>query len=340
MVISITMSQIHEIPTVDLTELNSANQDRRQACADLITGSLHHIGFIAIETPGVAEGRERAYAAFAEVLERPEDELTQYSHPEIAYLRGYTPLRTETAGACQRSGPNGTRQPDARSGWLIGPEGFSDPTLRERFPAFHADNIWPEDSPRFRQEADRYYQLMEGVSQGVLRALELTLGYPEDFFGDMTRDGYASLRPLRYAPVAPQDVPNTVWGCKHTDRDLLTVLPPAVGSGLQVKTRDGTWIDGGAPEGHSLVQVGDVLKYMTAGYFRSAVHQIIVPEGGTDVPRYSAPMFVYPRHDVVVQPDPNIWEFNPDRYPPKMAGEYFAERLRGIDLATHVGDQF
>jgi isopenicillin N synthase-like dioxygenase len=334
------MVHTQEIPTIDLTDLYSSTQTRRQACAELITNGLHHIGFIAVKTPEVAEGRERAYDAFAGVLNRPDEELTPYSRPEIAYLRGYTPLRAETADACQKSGPEGGRQPDERSGWLIGPEEFSDPTLRERFPAFHAPNVWPEDSPHFREEAGRYYQVMDNASQGVLRALETTLGYQEGFFADMTRDGYASLRPLRYAPVAPENVQNTIWGCKHTDRDLLTVLPPSMGKGLQVKTRDGVWIDGGAPEGHSLVQVGDVLKYMTAGYLRSAVHQIVVPEGGTEEPRYSAPFFVYPRHDVNIQPDSNMWDFNPTRYPAKMAGDYFADRLRGIGLAARVDEQF
>jgi isopenicillin N synthase-like dioxygenase len=334
------MPNIQEIPTIDLTDLYSPNKTQSAECAQLITDGLHHIGFIAVKTPEVMERREQAYDAFAEVLDSPEEGLMPYCHPEIAYLRGYTPLRAETAAACQRSGPDGSKQPDERSGWLIGPEEFSDPTLRERFPAFHADNVWPDGFPRFREEAENYYELMGNVSRGVLRALEVTFGYPEDHFAELTHDGYASLRPLRYAAVAPEDVQNTIWGCKHTDRDLLTVLPPAVGEGLQVKTRSGAWIKGGAPEGHSLVQVGDVLKYMTAGYLRSAVHQIVVPEGGTDVPRYSAPMFVYPRHDVNIQPDPNIWDFDPDRHPAKLAGDYFAERLRGIDLAAKVDERF
>lgn len=334
------MPRLREIPRVDLADLDSPNKTARQECAELITDSLHHIGFVAIETHEVAEGRAQAYEAFADVLDRPEGELMQYSRPGIAYLRGYGPFRAETADACQRSGPDDSKQPDARSGWLIGPEGYSDPTLRERFPAFHADNVWPEDSPRFQEEAERYYTLMRKVAQGALQALETAYGYPEGFFDDLTRDGYTSLRPLRYAPVAPEDVQNTVWGCKHTDRDLLTVLPPAMGKGLQVKTRGGTWIEGGAPDGYSLVQVGDHLKYMTAGHLRSAVHKIVVPEEGTTEPRYSAPMFVYARHDADMQPDPTIWPFDPRRYPPRMAGDYFADRLRRIDLAVHVDASF
>lgn len=334
------MTQLKEIPTVDLSELHAPTPARRRECAELITDSLHHIGFIAIDTPEVAEAREQAYGAFAEVLESPEEELIPYAHPEIAYLRGYTPFRTETAGACQRSGPNGSKQPDERSGWLVGPDEFSDPTLRERFPAFHADNIWPQGFPRFKEEAERYYQLLNKVSQGTMRALEVTLGYEEGFFADLTRDGYTSVRPLRYAPVAKEDVPKAVWACKHTDRDLITVLPPSKGKGLQVKTRDGTWIDGAASEGHSLVQVGDMLKYMTAGFFRSAVHQVVVPPEGTTEPRYTAPLFVYPRHDADIQPDPKIWQFNSAQHPPRIAGEYFAERLRGIDLAAQTNDQF
>lgn len=324
-----------EIPAVDLTDFDSSDMGRREECAETINRGLHHIGFIAVKTPELAAQRDQAYAAFAEVFNLPEDELIEkYSRPDIAYLRGYTPLRAETAAACRTSGSAGNAQPDERSGWLIGPESFSDSTLKQRFPVFHADNVWPKDYPRFREEATRYYELMNDVGKHVLRALETSLGYEDGFFEEVTRDGYTSLRPLHYPPVAPENAANTVWGCKHTDRNLLSVLPPSTGKGLYVKTRAGEWIPGQAPEGYSIVQVGDTLKYMTGGHFRSAVHKIEVPEAGTELARYSAPLFIYARHDVNIQPDPNVWQADPRRYPPRTAGEYFAERLQVVKLAS------
>lgn len=329
-----------EIPHVDLAELSPANPKRREQCAERVTEGLRDIGFIAVKTAEIEAGQQRVYDAFAEVFQLPEEELMAYSRPDIYYLRGYTELGAETALAC-RARPGKPKQPDWRSSWLIEPNSFSDASLKQAFPAFHNDNVWPEGYDQFREQAEQVYARMNNVGQTVLSALEAHLRYEPGYFaGVVTKDGNHSLRPLHYPPVSKEDAPNTIWGCTHTDANVLTVLPPSRGNGLLVKDKSGEWRQGKAEPGYSLVQVGDTLQYMTGGYFNSAVHKIVVPEQGSPAPRYSAPFFVYANHRFDMAPDPGMWpEADPRQYRPRTAGKDFEERLQRIGLASPDSDE-
>jgi isopenicillin N synthase-like dioxygenase len=320
---------VREIPAVDLDDL--ASPARRAAAAGMVERGLRDIGFVFVHAPAVAQLLPAAYRAYAQVLDRPEEELARYRRPDIHHLRGYTPLGAETAAACRRSGPHGGSQPDHRSCWLIGPETVGDPTLRSRFPEFYAENVWPDDAPEFRERATALHAELDALGREILRALEPGLGYHDGFFDEVTRDASTTLRPLRYPPVAREQLGVVVWGCRHTDGNLVSVLPPSTSTGLKVKVRGGDWIDAIAPPDHAIVQVGDMLQYMTGGYLRSAVHRVDAPDRPTAESRYSSPLFIYPRADVDLRPHER-WGANPNRYPSRTAADFFTERLLRLGL--------
>lgn len=322
-------NELRGIPRVELADLTSSKA--RAATAEIVERGLRDIGFLFVRTPGLAERLRVAYATYADLFDRPEDELLRYRRPDIHHLRGYTPLGAETAVACRRSGRTGDAQPDHRSGWLIGPESISDPSLPERFPAFYADNVWPDDAEAFREVATALYDELDSIGKSVLRALEPRLGFRTGYFDDITRDASTALRPLHYPPVTPDQVGDIVWGCRHTDGNLVSVLPPSTRTGLKVKVRGGGWIDAIAPVDHTIVQVGDMLQYLTGGYLRSAVHRIDAPDHPTEVARYSSALFIYPRADVDLQPETR-WGADAHRSPAQTAAEFFEARLRSIGL--------
>jgi isopenicillin N synthase-like dioxygenase len=321
---------VHEIPAVEVDDLSSPI--RFAAGAEMAERGLRDIGFVFVHAPAVARQLPAAYRGFAEVLSRPEEELARYRRPEIHHLRGYTPVGAETAAACRGSGPTGGPQPDHRSCWLIGPEVVGDSTLRSRFPEFYAENVWPDDAPAFRERSIALHAELDAIGRTVLRALEPGLGYEDGFFDEVTRDGSTALRPLRYPPVAREQLDEVVWGCRHTDGNLVSVLPPSTSAGLKVKVRGGDWIDAIAPPDHCIVQVGDMLQYMTGGYLRSAVHRIDAPSQPTVESRYSAPLFIYPRADVDLRPHER-WGVNPLKYPSRTAADFFTERLQRLGLS-------
>jgi isopenicillin N synthase-like dioxygenase len=324
---------MREIPRVELADATAASASRRREFAETVERGLREIGFVFVRTWDVARMLAQVYAAYADVFTRPVDELERYRRPAIHYLRGYTPLAVETAAACRRSGEDGQPQPDQRSCWLIGPESVADASLKDRFPGFYADNVWPAQAPAFRDNAISLFDALNDVGLAILRALESQLGYADGFFADLTRDASTALRPLCYPPITDEQIGRVVWGCRHTDGDLVSVLPPSTGKGLKVKLRGGGWIEGTAPEGHTIVQVGDMLQYLTGGYLRSAVHRIDAPAAPTGRSRYSSPLFIYPRADVDLRPDER-WNANPRKYKSITAAAFFETRLRTIGLGN------
>jgi isopenicillin N synthase-like dioxygenase len=220
---------LREIPRVELVDATAASATRRRAFTETVERGLREIGFVFVRTPDVARMLPAAYAAYADVFTRDADELERYRRPEIHHLRGYTPLGVETAAACRRSGVDGEPQSDHRSCWLVGPESVADPDLRGRFPAFYADNVWPDDAPAFRDNALAVFDALNDVGLAILRALEPRLGYAGGFFADLTRDASTALRPLCYPPITAEQIGRVVWGCRHTDANLVSILPPSTG---------------------------------------------------------------------------------------------------------------
>lgn len=123
------------------------------------------------------------------------------------------------------------------------------------------------------------------------------------------------LRVLHYPPIDDDAEPGAIRAGAHEDINLLTLLPAANEPGLQVLTRDGTWLDVPCDFGNLIINIGDMLQEASGGYFPSTTHRVVNPEGhDTSKARISLPLFLHPRPDVVLS----------DRY---TAGSYLHERL-------------
>jgi isopenicillin N synthase-like dioxygenase len=326
------------IPLVDLKDFTSADPGVRSDAVQLTEKGLHDIGFLFVKTPEIAEKLPRIYPVFKELFTLPEKTLLRYERPDIHHQRGYTPSYSEIGIFCQKSGKNGEPEPDSKKNWFIGPEhdDISEEDLITTFPDLYAENVWPtkrrrilfwkkkEMVPGFKEASLELYEDLFAVGKKVLGALEKPLGYDEGFFEEVVRDSPTSLRPLYYPPVA-----EGVGACDHTDINYITVLPAPTREGLWVKTRSGEWIRGMAPEGYSLVQVGDMLQYTTGGEFHSAVHKVDPSRGEG---RYSTALFGHARSSVNLQPAPQ-WEADPEKYPSLTAGDFLHKRLKEIGLA-------
>lgn len=123
------------------------------------------------------------------------------------------------------------------------------------------------------------------------------------------------LRVLHYPPLEESIEPGAIRAGAHEDINLLTLLPAANEPGLQVKAKDGSWLDVPCDFGNLIINIGDMLQEASGGYFPSTTHRVINPEGHDSTrARISLPLFLHPRPDVVLS----------DRY---TAGSYLNERL-------------
>ena len=166
----------------------------------------------------------------------------------------------------------------------------------------------------------------------LLRALAPRLDLPEDYFDAKVKYGTSILRVLHYPPV-PDDAPaGAVRSAAHEDINFLTMLVAAKGAGLQLLDRDGAWLPVETEPRNLIVDSGDMLERLTNGVIPSTTHRVVNPEG-PNVSRYSMPFFMHPASDVSLKVLPSCEGARPP-LPEITAGEFLAERLRAIGLAS------
>jgi len=126
------------------------------------------------------------------------------------------------------------------------------------------------------------------------------------------------LRILHYPPL-PDDVePGETRAAEHEDINLITLLVTGTEPGLQAKDVHGNWHDVPCKPGYITVNAGDMLQMASKGHYPSTPHRGVNTPAQENRSRYSMPLFVHPRKEVVLD---------------KMtAGEFLDERLREIGL--------
>lgn len=128
------------------------------------------------------------------------------------------------------------------------------------------------------------------------------------------------LRILHYPPMTGDEELGAIRAAAHEDINLITVLPAANEPGLQVKAKDGTWLDVPSDFGNIIINIGDMLQEASGGYFPSTSHRVINPEGTDKTKsRISLPLFLHPNPAVVLS----------ERY---TADSYLMERLRELGV--------
>ena len=145
---------------------------------------------------------------------------------------------------------------------------------------------------------------------------EVTGNLPESF-SEMVSDSSSLLRLLHYPPLSGNEEAAAVRAAAHEDINLMTLLPVAEQPGLQVKDKQGNWIDVASVRGELVVNSGDMLKELTNGFYPSTTHRVINPTGENaieNVSRISIPFFLGPRPEIKLS----------ERY---TAGSYLEERL-------------
>jgi isopenicillin N synthase-like dioxygenase len=173
----------------------------------------------------------------------------------------------------------------------------------------------------------------------LLMALAEHFDLPRETFADMMRAGNSILRVLHYPPVSPAAqaaapaATAALRAAPHEDINLITLLPEATDSGLELLRRDGSWMPVGALPGQLVVDAGDMLSRVTNEVVPATTHRVVNPPAGANRDRYSMPFFVhpYPSADLTVL-DRFVSAGRPSRYPPITAGEFLDQRLHEIGL--------
>lgn len=183
---------------------------------------------------------------------------------------------------------------------------------------------WGRCPEELKAELDAYYQATVNFAAELLVWVErqtpenVASGFREPLSNMINGSTQSLLRVLHYPPIMGDAEPGAIRAGAHEDINLLTLLPAANEPGLQVKQRDGSWLDVPCDFGNLIINIGDMLQEASGGYFPSTTHRVINPDGhDSSKARISLPLFLHPRPDVVLS----------DRY---TAGTYLQERLKEL----------
>jgi isopenicillin N synthase-like dioxygenase len=266
----------------------------------------------------LVDGAARAAKAFFAL---PEAEKLKYKIPVAGGQRGYTPFGVETA--------KGAEHFDLKEFWHAGRELPAGHPYRSSMP----DNVWPEEISDFHRYVGGLYDALDHLGNRLLRAIARYLKLPEDYFEKTVHLGNSVLRLLHYPP-APFDGPNVRAGA-HEDINTITLLLGAEEAGLQIREKNGDWLDVNPPAGSVVCNIGDMLQRLTNHVLPSTTHRVVNPAPERrGVARYSMPFFLHFAPDFEIRTLPNTVSVErPDRYPePITAEDYLNERLREIKL--------
>ena len=126
-------------------------------------------------------------------------------------------------------------------------------------------------------------------------------------------------RIIHYPPMTGNEDKKSIRAAAHEDINLLTVLVAGSEPGLQVLDDKGEWLDVSTNKNTIVINSGDMLKMASENYYPSTTHRVINPDQSSNVSRYSMPLFLHPRDDVILNKD-------------YTAGSYLSERLEEIGL--------
>ena len=308
--------------TIEPVSFVAYDQDFAGFAGDL-GASFERYGFAVVSDHDLPlQTIRRADAAAKAFFALPEAVKLKYRLAGAGGQRGYTPFGVETA--------KGAEHFDLKEFWHTGRE----LPLGHPYRASMPDNIWPDEVPEFHTAVGALYDALDGLGNRILRAIARHLGLADDYFERTVHLGNSVLRLLHYPP-APFDGPNVRAGA-HEDINTITLLLGAEEAGLQVKEKNGDWLDVNPPEGSVVCNIGDMLQRLTNHVLPSTTHRVVNPAPERrGVPRYSMPFFLHfaPDFEIATLPA-TITADRPNRYPTPITAEaYLNERLREIKLA-------
>jgi isopenicillin N synthase-like dioxygenase len=177
----------------------------------------------------------------------------------------------------------GDSPPDYKEVFAIGPDDVPEDgyfTGPGSYPSF-APNLWPDAPADLQPRMLTYWRQMEKLMRVIGEALAIALDLPDDAFADVLDGRHTSqLRLLHYPPPIGNIEPGQLRAGEHSDVGMMTILRnDPVPGGLQVKVREGEWIDAPAVENTFILNIGDLLMRWTNDRFVSTLHRVMVPPG-------------------------------------------------------------
>jgi len=306
------------VPVVDIAGLAGTDRAAQKKVAEALRATFETIGFAYVAGHFVPQALvDAAFDASRTFHALPLDAKMALCMNQAH--RGYMPIASSTIVT---SSVATVRRPNLSESLMVMHERApDDPDVLAGKP-LQGPNQWP-DLPGFRDTILAYNSALEALARRLTAAVALGFGLAEDFFAPHFARPTTWLRLLHYPPQPPDD-DEQFGSAPHTDYGFLTVLAQDCTGGLQVRARDGSWIDAPPIPGTFVINVADILMRWTDGVLVSTPHRVRNLSGRD---RYSIPFFFDPAMDTIVTRLPGINAGAAPKWPPVCFGDYVMERL-------------
>ncbi len=303
------------IPVVDVSGLRANGRGPRRTVAAALGRACREVGFFYVTGHRIPDTLRRdVFDAARRLFALPDAEKQRVSVKLSPHNRGYVGFGTErldeAAAADQKEAFN--------VGLDLSPD---DPEVLAGKP-FRGPNLWPP-VPGLRDTLLAYYAACAQLQDSIHRGFSLDLGLEEDFFTGKLARSTSTLRLLHY-PAGPESGAGELGAGEHTDYSNLTILATDRVAGLQVRRRDGVWLDAPHIEGAFVCNIADCLMRWTNNVYLSTPHRVLRPAAE----RYSVAFFGGAHPDALVEALPTcLAPGATPHYAPITAGGYLTQRL-------------
>jgi isopenicillin N synthase-like dioxygenase len=325
---------IRSVPIIDLAPFLSGSPDRRRRVAADVGRACEEIGFLIVKGHGVpGELVDQMYDVSKRFFDLPLEEKMKARRPERS--RGYGPMGEEALSY----GLGKAAPADVKEGLYEGPMDVPDtPYFRgpEGAPHF-VPNVWPERPSELPDIWRAYYGQMERLAGDIMRTFAVALDLPERFFADKIDKHVSRVRAINYPDQREEPLPGQFRAGEHTDYGTMTILriEDAAG-GLQVKTRQGEWLNVEAEPEAFVVNIGDLMMHWTNDRWISTLHRVLNPprDATLGARRISLAFFHQPNYDALIECLPSCrGPGNPAKYPPVTSGEHRNRKFAATTIA-------
>lgn len=299
------------VPVIDIGPFLEGGAEGKRQVAAQVGQACEQIGFLSIVGHGVPQELvQRTYDVSRRFFDLPSEEKVKVRVNSIGV--GYVPLQIESLAASL-----GQKTPgDLKESLNIGRD-------------FEHDR-WPARPPELKPIWIEYFQTLNALGADIMRIFATALDLPERFFDDKIEPPQSFMRVINY-PDQPEDpLPGQLRAGAHSDYGTLTILRSEnVAGGLQVRDRDGAWLDVVTVPDSFVINIGDMMQYWTNDRWVSTVHRVVNPPRDKNLGsrRQSIVFFHSPNENTLISClDSCTSAENPAKYPPILAGDHLRQK--------------
>ncbi|UTW01172.1 2OG-Fe(II) oxygenase [Marinomonas rhizomae] len=304
------------IPLIDLSKLIHESESVRQSEIKALDKACREIGFFYLTNTGIPKELMAALMREAKrFFNQPQDVKNAIDIKNSINHRGYGNIGEEQLDE--------VNQGDWKETFDMALDFPKDHPLAIKYPTAYGPNQNPSN-PTTLEVLQEYYIEAFQVAQKLLTAMAQALSLEDDFFVRGFKDHVTVLRMIHYPPRPANDHDNGAGA--HTDYGCVTLLLQDQIGGLQVKNRQGEWVDATPIDNALVVNIGDLMQRWTNDEYVSTAHR--VRASLPDVHRYSFPFFVEPDYETNVECVPSCATADkPAKYDGILSGDWIQSRF-------------